>query len=122
MVSRMSAKQNLGGAMTRQQLTTEEWGTMFQPVINHLNPDASWNDNERGGIMFETYGKEYEYVSKIMETQGRHHVWTWVDGEDGSYIVNGMRLINRIGYFVTTAPWKVKTEIKVDTYGEGVAQ
>lgn len=108
--------------MTRTVLTLDEWETMFQPVINHLDPDASWNDNERGGIMFETYGTEYEYVSRIMETQGRHHVWTWVDGDDGSYIVNGMRLINRIGYFLTAVPWKVKTEIKVDTYGDGVAQ
>lgn len=99
----------------------EQWEAQYRPVTNHLDPDASFNDGD-GGLMFETYGEDYEYVSQIMETQGRHHVWTWVDGDDGSYIVNGMRLINRIGYFLTAVPWKVKTEIKVDTYGDGVAQ
>jgi hypothetical protein len=34
------------------------------------------------------------------------HIWTMIDG-DGRYanIINGYRIINRLGYFVTEVPW-----------------
>jgi hypothetical protein len=49
-------------------------------------------------------------------------VWTWVDGNDGSYIVDGWHMVNRIGYFITAIPCEFDEDItiKVDTYGEGV--
>jgi hypothetical protein len=28
-------------------------------------------------------------------------VWTYVDGDGGTYIVDGYHLVNRIGYFIT---------------------
>jgi hypothetical protein len=47
-------------------------------------------------------------------------VWTWVDGSDGTYIVNGYSFVNRIGYFVSEVPYDDGDdwEIKVEDYGD----
>ena len=89
------------------QLTTDQWEEIYKPITNHLVPDASWN-----GLMFETYDDEYAFVCN----QHDNRVWTWVDGEDGTYIITGIAHVNRIGYFVTTEPWDSNIEIKVDSY------
>jgi hypothetical protein len=86
------------------ELTEEQWFDIFKPIPNHLDENASFNDGEHG-YMFETYGDEVEFV--------RDHaflfpntIWTYRDGDDGStYISEGMHMINRIGYFITTLPY-----------------
>ena len=86
------------------ELTEEQWFDIFKPIPNHLDENASFNDGEHG-YMFETYGDEVEFV--------RDHaflfpntIWTYRDGDDGStYISEGMHIINRIGYFITTLPY-----------------
>ena len=94
--------------MTTTQLTIDQWEEKYSPVTNHLVFDASWN-----GTMFETYGNEIEFVRGITD----NYVWTWVDGDDGTYIVSGMAFVNRIGYFVTVHPWdSEQLQIQVDTY------
>ena len=86
-----------------KQITIDDWEDAFKPEINHLNDSATWAVNGENGIMFETYGAEHEYVcSKNLERK----VWTWVDGDDGSYIVNGFAFANRIGHFVCSVPYK----------------
>ena len=46
-------------------------------------------------------------------------VWTWVDGDDGTYILNGYHHVNRIGYFITEVPCVTDAmEIVVDKYEE----
>ena len=30
-----------------------------------------------------------------------YKVWTYVDGDGGTYLVDGYHLVNRIGYFIT---------------------
>ena len=84
------------------QITDNDWYTIYKPVVNHLNPNASWGTGD-GGIMFETYGEELEYVtSKVDENR----VWTWLEGDDGSTVVSaGFSFVNRLGYFITEKPW-----------------
>ena len=77
------------------EMTEDEWWDKFQPMKNHFpNPTSEYS--------FETYGEESAYVYSI----DPHFVWTQVDGEDGGvYIIEGRHFVNRIGYYVTRAPW-----------------
>ena len=92
-----------------QMEATDTWEEQFVPIHNHIDTNASW-----GGLMFETYGEEFDFV----RTQPRNHVWTWVDGDGGTYIISGLELINRIGYFVTKHPWVNFVEVQVESYSE----
>jgi hypothetical protein len=79
------------------------WEKEFEPIRNHLNPDAGWGpmDDDQPGYLFETYGKELEFV----KAQDRENVWTLIEGDEGGqFIVNGFHIVNRIGYFVTAKP------------------
>ena len=102
--------------MTRTA-TVEQWETMFRPMTNTLASEASWQDENLDGILFSTTGKEHEFVCDHNLTR---KVWTWVDGSDGTYIVNGYSFVNRIGYFVSEVPYDDGDdwEIKVEDYGD----
>ena len=91
-------------------MTYNEWETKYQPIKNHLDDNASY-----GGIMFETFGKELEFVMKQPDRQ----IWTlsdyegdWDCGDEDSpdyepqpmVISAGYHLVNRMGYFITKLP------------------
>lgn len=88
------------------KLDYDEWFEKFQPKV----------DEE--GVMrnYETYGDDWETVSKT----DYHYVWTLVDGDDGTYIVEGRAFVNRIHYFITEEPWADGEyyEILDQEYGE----
>lgn len=75
----------------------EEWDKIYSPVKNHLDENASFD-----GVMFETYGQEVEYVL----VKDNRYVWTYIQGDDGMYIIPNYHLVNRIGYFITNKPWE----------------
>jgi len=77
----------------------EQWQEKYKPINNHLDANASFQDETGQGIMFETHGQEYEFV----KAQDPRCVWTYGD-EDGGYIVAGRRFVNRLGYFVCSVP------------------
>jgi hypothetical protein len=99
------------------ELTEEEWFEQFKPIPNHIDPNASFNDGEQG-YMFETYGDELKYVNSFDD----NYIWTYCDGDvDGTYIFQGMRIVNRIGYFVTSVPFDGSKDYQIqvssdDTY------
>ena len=98
------------------QLTEEEWIEEFKPIPNHIDEDASFNDGDQG-YMFETYGEELEFV----QSQEPNRIWTYCDGDDnGTYIFQGMRIVNRIGYFVTTVPFNVNEDYQIEISSEDV--
>ncbi len=85
-------------------LSIEEWEHHFKPLVNHLDKNASFNDGS-GGLMFETYGEEYDYVAAIGQNEP-NRIWTYIDDEEGhTCIVNGWCFVNRIGYFITEKPY-----------------
>jgi hypothetical protein len=87
----------------------ELWETTFKPIQNP-NGDMGWN-----GTMFETYGEDLAFIAK----QPDANIWTWVDGDEGTWIMSGFHYINRIGYFVTENPCTQEyMEIQVDIYEE----
>lgn len=96
-----------------QKLTVDQWSETFKPKVNHLDDNASFDDGE-GGIMFETYGPELEYVRSVV-LEDERLVWTYMDGDNGPLITNGYHLVNRIGYFIGTIPWTEDVyEVSVD--------
>jgi hypothetical protein len=90
--------------------TFESWLEEFKPITNHLDPNASFQDESGKGIMFETYGDEVEFVKK----QDPRCIWTYGDGDDGGgYIWNGWHFVNRLGYFITEIPCPENTTIQI---------
>lgn len=92
------------------QQTFESWLEEFKPIPNHLDDNASFQDENGVGIMFETYGDEVEFVKQ----QDPRCIWTYGDGDDGGgYIWNGWHFVNRIGYFITEVPCPENTDIQI---------
>lgn len=75
----------------------DQWAEAYQPRSNHLRDEET--------DLFETYGVELGYVLATADIKPAH-VWTLVDGEDGTYVVNGYHLVNRIAYMITHEPFK----------------
>ena len=74
------------------QMTYDEWIDRYAPVKNHIDENASHE-----GTMFETHGPEHLHVLD----QSKDKVWTLIDDCGDTYIVEGYRLTNRIGHFIT---------------------
>jgi hypothetical protein len=83
------------------KLTMESWLETYKPIDNHLDDNASFQDEHGVGIMFETYGAEKEFV----KSQEANKIWTYISDDDSTYIVAGWHLCDRIGYFVTEKEW-----------------
>jgi hypothetical protein len=82
-------------------MSFEDWVKEYKPIYNHIDKNASFQDESDNGLMFETYGDEVEFV----KSQSPENIWMYGDGDDGgSYIWNGWHIVNRIGYFVTEVP------------------
>lgn len=93
------------------EMTMEEWEATYKPIINHIDSNASFQNESGSGIMFETYGDEYNFVNSQEDPAC---IWTYGDGDDGgSYIWNGYHYINRLGYFITEVPCPPDTEIQI---------
>lgn len=81
------------------ELTEDEFDDRFKLVPNHINRNATWAFGDGPGCLFETYGDEFAFVRQ----QDPLTVWTLVDGDDGDmYVLNGLHLVNRIGYLIST--------------------
>lgn len=82
------------------KLFVDDWETQFRPFVNHIDPNASWQDEDGRGIMFETYGEELEFVLGCNPAC----VWTYMDDDNGEPTVfSGLHPFQMgvIGYFVT---------------------
>lgn len=95
--------------LSSKQYTWEEFEEKYLPIENQLDNNASL-----GGIMFETFGNELEYVKNIYENVDKNRIWTYVDGDDGEpLLISGFHLCNRIGYVITVKPFEDNVYIEV---------
>jgi hypothetical protein len=91
------------------RMSFDKWAEAFKPITNTATPDAAFD-----GTMFETFGSDLVDVLIYANGKWSHlRVWTLVDGDDGQYVVDGYRIVNRIGYFITAVPAKAGTEYEV---------
>jgi hypothetical protein len=92
------------------EMSFDEWLTTYKPIINHLDKNASFQDESGSGIMFETYGDEVAFV----KSQDPSKIWTYGDGDMGvGYIWSGWMFVNRLGYFITEVPCPENTVIQI---------
>ena len=97
------------------ELTEEEWFDKFKPIPNHIDDNASFQTEDGVGYMFETYDDELRFV----QSQEPNRIWTYCDGDDnGTYIFQGMRIVNRIGYFVTAVPFDGSKDYQIQINDE----
>jgi hypothetical protein len=102
------------------EMTVEEWEQKYRPIVNHLDPEASWQTDGKDGIMFETYGAEFEFVASHYG-EGNRVVWSYHDDEyEGTIITGGMAESTAIGYFITEVPWELGDNFIVRVIGEDV--
>jgi len=91
------------------EMDFEDWCDTYKPIVNHIDKNASF-DNGEGGIMFETYGDEVEFV----KSQSPDKIWMYGEGDDGGlYIWSGWGFVNRIGYFISQNPVPDNTTIQI---------
>lgn len=91
------------------EMDFDEWCDTYKPIVNHIDNNASF-DNGYGGIMFETYGDEVEFV----KSQSPANIWMYGQGDDGgTYVWNGWGFVNRLGYFITEVPCQPNTDMQV---------
>jgi hypothetical protein len=106
-------------------LTEEEFHTKFNPQKNHIGINAAFD-----GCMFETYGKELDYV---WEMSKKKCVVTIIEGDDDDenifidsdgtkiieptpnmYYLSGFHYVNRMGYFVLEEPCQFEFIVKTE--------
>ena len=77
-------------------ILVDEWVDTYKPIKNE--------NNDWGGTYsaFETYSPEVDFVWSKPDNL----VWTEIDGDEGSYIIAGKHLVNRLQYFVCEVPWE----------------
>ena len=98
------------------ELTEEEWFDKFKPIPNHIDENASFSDGDNG-YMFETYGEELDFV----KSHQSNRIWTYCDNDfGGTSIFQGMRIVNRIGYFVTIVPFDANKDYQIQISNEDV--
>ena len=99
------------------ELTEEEWFDTFKPIQNHLDDNASFQTEDGVGYMFETYDDELRFV----QSQDPNRIWTYCDGDNtGTYIFQGMRIVNRIGYFVTAVPFDGSKDYQIQISSDDI--
>lgn len=92
------------------ELTFDEWLETYKPIANHLDSNASFQDESGQGIMFETYGDEVDFVKSMNPNK----IWMYGSGDGGgTYIWSGWGFVNRLGYFITEVPFPENTMIQV---------
>jgi hypothetical protein len=54
----------------------------------------------------EMFGLGHELIDDYqeMEKYDKANIWTYGDGDDGTYISSGYHIVNRIGYYVSEKP------------------
>ncbi len=87
------------------QLNEDDFWEQYKPQLNHLDQHASFD-----GCLYETVGKELQHV--FTTAQQSKTIWTVIETESGGLVyAAGLRLINRIGFFITKKPWNTGDEI-----------
>lgn len=84
------------------KISEDEWWDTYQPIPNLVGDgaEAGWSDGDDQGRMFETYGKELEFL----RAQDPCTIWTLLECDGNNFVVSGYHHTNRLGYFITKKP------------------
>ena len=91
--------------MNHRNMTWDTWENEFGPLL--INP---LNDNQT--TLFETYGKEFEFVEKRLPA---NTVWTLMTNDMGDTCISeGMAFINRLAYMISSKPYPDDTTFYIE--------
>jgi hypothetical protein len=93
----------------QKEMTLGQFQDEYNLLPNRLDDNASWQDEDGVGYLFETYGAELEFVRR----QPIEHIWTYVDGDNGTLLLSGYHLVNRIGYLISLEPYHLGIDYTV---------
>jgi hypothetical protein len=99
---RISGEVHLAKFRQRTRVTevvrgSDEFDIQYELVPNPYDARAAWE-----GHWFETFGRELEHV----DAHDAERVWTLLDVEEQLWIVAGKHHVNRVGYLLSTSPWR----------------
>lgn len=86
----------------RKSISMDEWIETFDTVVDSKNELRMFNDTGRD-------------LAEIMVFHAQHpdRVWTMIEGEEEPIIANGLKNVDRLGYFLTEKPAPKNTAITV---------
>ena len=76
----------------------------FDIFLEKYNPLQ--HPTEKDFYLYETYGEEYKMVQKHIKEKGNEYCWTVVNADGKLYLIPGWHYINRLGYLLSTIPFK----------------
>ena len=86
-------------------MSVEEWIEKFNPIYRKSELSELLADSyDLNDYMFDTYGEDIEELRKLASKYSGLHFWTWLSEGDMEWISEGIRYVNRMGYFVTREP------------------
>jgi hypothetical protein len=80
-------------------ITYDEWVGLYSPTVNLNIAEDERESAPYNGTMFETFGEDLAQV----QAANPLCVWTLLYRDGEMWISSGVRLRNRIGYFITDA-------------------
>jgi hypothetical protein len=84
-------------------ISWEQWEEQFKPQINHFLPeDEAVECASFGGIAYETYGQENDYIEQMKVTDPKR-VWT-IMCYGNNPILSGWHYCDRLCYVITEIP------------------
>lgn len=84
------------------EITEDCFDEQYKPLVNHLVKNAAFN-----GCMYETYGKELEYVRSVAHNpKTAKRVWTILEADSKIFFSAGYHFVNRLGYLITKLPFE----------------
>lgn len=95
----MTHEAQVTAAVSRTEITENQFEEAYIALTNHLNPNAAWQQYlDLPGRLFEAYGNERQFILD----QNPAHVWSLTEGDgDEFHLVSGRVPNNRFGYLVT---------------------
>ena len=89
--------------MAQIELTWSEFVDQYKPIRNVFSKDEDQQ-------MYETFGAELDFVTKA----NSNNVWTYLEGDGATVVVEGYHYVNRLGYYITEIPWEEGNSYQVD--------
>jgi hypothetical protein len=84
--------------LSEGEISFDAWAEKYKPIKNTISP---YPDEHAEFDMFETYGEELEFV----KAQDPRNIWTYLDGDSSSLLVQGFSYVNRISYYICEVPF-----------------
>jgi hypothetical protein len=84
---------------------------LMTTAVTQVISDSDWYDTyDPEEKFYETYGEDLEYIKSMPD----NFVWTLVDGDEDSVVVNGKAFVNRLGYYLSKKPHNTNDLIVVE--------